>query len=181
MIETKRLLIKPAHPDFAQSVLRYYLQNRDFLRPFEPECTPEFYTPQYQAETLRQQEEAAEKGESSCFYLFLREQPETLLGSIALNNIIRGCFQSCFLGYRLDLEHRDRGYMTEAVCAVTDFAFGELGLHRVEANVMPRNKPSLRVLEKAGYREEGLARKYLRINGVWEDHLHMVRLNKDQP
>ncbi|OCN01164.1 hypothetical protein A7X67_07275 [Clostridium sp. W14A] len=113
--------------------------------------------------------------------MFAREQPETVLGSAALNGIVRGCFQSCFLGYRLDEKNQCRGYMTEAVEAVTGYAFRELGLHRIEANVMPRNKASLRVLEKAGYREEGVARRYLKINGVREDHIHMVRLNEAQP
>ena len=58
-----------------------------------------------------------------------------------------------------------------------DYAFGPLALHRVEANIMPRNQASLRVAEKCGFQPEGLARRYLCINGVWEDHLHMVRLN----
>ncbi|WP_164919115.1 MULTISPECIES: GNAT family N-acetyltransferase [Acutalibacteraceae] len=157
MIETKRLLLKPASPLLVQEVLDYYLRNRDFLRPFEPERAPEFYTPEHQTDSLRQQGEAAQKGESFCYYLSLREQPEQVLGSIALNNIVRGCFQSCFLGYRLDEKNQRKGYMTEAVAAVTDYAFRELGLHRIEGNVMPRNQASLRVLEKAGYREEGLA------------------------
>lgn len=176
MIETNRLLLKPAHPELAEKVLNYYLRNRDFLRPFEPLHTQEFYTVEGQTGHLREQEEAARRGESFCFYLFAREQPEVVLGSVALNNIVRGAFQSCFLGYRLDRENRGRGYMTEAVLACTEFAFVTLGLHRIEANVMPRNKASLRVLEKARYREEGLARKYLKINGVWEDHIHMVRI-----
>jgi ribosomal-protein-alanine N-acetyltransferase len=55
--------------------------------------------------------------------------------------------------------------------------FGEYGLHRIEANIMPRNAASLRVVEKAGFHREGLAKKYLKINGVWEDHIHMVLLN----
>ena len=70
--------------------------------------------------------------------------------------------------------------MTQAVGLVTRFAFQELGLHRIEGNVMPRNKASIRVLEKNGYRPEGMARSYLEINGVWEDHIHMVKLAEDQ-
>lgn len=91
---------------------------------------------------------------------------------------MRGAFQSCFLGYKLDGALCGRGYMTQAVEACTRFAFGPAALHRVEANVMPRNTASLRVLKKCGYRPEGLARRYLRINGAWEDHIHMVRLNE---
>ena len=78
---------------------------------------------------------------------------------------------------RLDQALLNRGYMTEAVSLLTDYAFSGLGLHRIEANVMPRNARSLRVLEKCGFHPEGLAQRYLQINGVWEDHIHMVRLN----
>lgn len=96
---------------------------------------------------------------------------------MGLNNIVRGCFHSCFLGYKLDQDFLNRGYMTEAVRAAVDYAFGPLALHRVEANIMPHNQASLRVAEKCGFQPRGWPRRYLCINGVWEDHLHMVRLN----
>jgi ribosomal-protein-alanine N-acetyltransferase len=69
--------------------------------------------------------------------------------------------------------------MTEAVAAVVELAFGPLQLHRVEANIIPRNMPSRRVVEKLGFVNEGLSPKYLKINGVWEDHMHYVVLNPD--
>lgn len=69
--------------------------------------------------------------------------------------------------------------MTQAVSAITKIAFEELKLHRIEANVMPFNKASLRVLEKCGFENEGLSKKYLKINNVWEDHIHMVKLNEN--
>lgn len=71
----------------------------------------------------------------------------------------------------------DQGYMTEAVARVARIAFQELRLHRIEANIMPWNKRSLRVAEKCGFVGEGVSRAYLRINGKWEDHVHMVLLN----
>ena len=88
---------------------------------------------------------------------------------------MRGAFQSCFLSYKLDMDLCGRGYMTEAVEEAVRIAFTVLGLHRIEANIMPRNTASLGVARKAGFQEEGLAVRYLRINGVWEDHIHMVR------
>ena len=69
--------------------------------------------------------------------------------------------------------------MTEAVSQVVRFAFSSLRLHRIEGNIMPRNKASIRVAEKCGFVREGVARKYLKINGVWEDHIHFVKLNED--
>jgi len=93
-------------------------------------------------------------------------------------NIVRGVFLSCHLGYGLDKDEINKGYMTEALNAVIRFAFDKVKLHRIEANVMPRNKPSIRIVEKLGFKNEGLARKYLKINGKWEDHIHFVVLNK---
>ena len=156
-LETRCLILLPAAPGLAPAVLDYYLRNAAFLAPFEPERPAGFYTAEHHA---------------------LKDVPGRVIGSVALNNIVRGAFQSWFLGYKLDGALCGRGYMTQAVEACTRFAFGPAALHRVEANVMPRNTASLRVLEKCGYRPEGLARRYLRINGVWEDHIHMVRLNE---
>ena len=83
-----------------------------------------------------------------------------------------GTFCSAFLGYKLDEAFINKGYMSAAVDMLTKNAFEELGLHRIEANVMPRNKASLKVLEKNHFVNEGLSKYYLKINGVWEDHIH---------
>ena len=98
---------------------------------------------------------------------------------LGFNEIVRGAFQSCFLSSKIDRTLWNRGYGSEAIRYATAWAFRNLGLHRVEANIMPRNPASLRAAEKAGFVREGLSRRYLNINGVWEDHIHMVRLNED--
>ena len=118
-------------------------------------------------------------------WLLLRsgEGPRTwrrlpLIGSVTLSGIVYGSFQNAFLGYKMDARYVRRGYMKEALATVMDYAFGELELHRLEANVMPRNTASLALLRSLGFREEGLAAAYLQIQGVWEDHLHMVMLRE---
>jgi ribosomal-protein-alanine N-acetyltransferase len=98
-----------------------------------------------------------------------------LVGRIALSQIFRGIFQNAYLGYSIAERWNGQGLATEAVGVVMDFAFGDLGLHRVQAAVMPRNTGSIRVLEKNGFREEGYAVGYLCINGVWEDHRIFAR------
>ena len=87
--------------------------------------------------------------------------------------------QSCWLGYYLGQEHNGRGYTTEAIRLVLDYAFRDLKLHRIEAGVMPHNAGSIRVLEKVGFEREGLSKKNVRINGEWEDHLHLAIINPD--
>jgi ribosomal-protein-alanine N-acetyltransferase len=93
-----------------------------------------------------------------------------LIGRVALTGIMGRAFSSAHLGYWIDVDHQSKGYVTESVERAVTFAFETLGLHRVQAAVMPRNRPSLRVLEKLGFRKEGLSARYLQIGGRWEDH-----------
>ena len=84
---------------------------------------------------------------------------------------------SCYLGYKLDREHIRKGYMTEALREGIKWMFHKEKLHRIEANIMPRNEASIKTVEKLGFVYEGISKSYLNINGVWEDHIHMVLLN----
>ena len=172
--ETARLALRLAAPSFADALTDYCRRNRSFFSAFDPRREESFFTVAEQRELLERDEALAREDRGYRFYLFLREEPERLVGMVGLNNLVRGAFQSCHLGYKLDGALLCRGYMTEAVKAVSGIAFGDLGLHRIEANIMPRNTASLRVAEKAGFYHEGLAVKYLKIDGVWEDHIHMV-------
>lgn len=177
-LEAKDLWLRLPRLSFSRSLLEYYRRNEAFLREFEPERPQAFYTDAYQKEQLRREKAEAKGRTAFRFYLFLKTDPNTIIGSVAVSNIVRGCFLSCFLGYKLDGGRLNQGYMTQALSAVARFTFEELRLHRMEANILPRNLPSRRVLEKCGFREEGYSPKYLKINGVWEDHVHMVLLNE---
>ena len=103
-------------------------------------------------------------------FAFRKGDERTLLGRLSLQ-VQRGVFQNAYLGYWCDVDEQGRGLTTECVRAMVAFAFGPLGLHRVQAAVMPNNPASLRVLDKAGFRREGLAERYLQIAGVWADHV----------
>jgi ribosomal-protein-alanine N-acetyltransferase len=111
------------------------------------------------------------QGQTYVFLLAERTNPNVIIGRLALGGVLRGAFQNAYLGYWIDEGKQNRGLMTEAVRAATAFAFEGAGLHRVQAAVMPRNGPSQRVLEKVGYRREGVALRYLCIAGRWEDHI----------
>jgi ribosomal-protein-alanine N-acetyltransferase len=92
-------------------------------------------------------------------------------GEINLSAVQRGPYQNAYVGYWIDRAQAGMGYMPESLVAVARFAFEELGLHRVQVSIIPRNQASRRVVEKVGLRDEGLARRYLQIAGVWEDHV----------
>ena len=105
--------------------------------------------------------------------------PGDLVGGLTLSNVRRGVAQSCSVGYWIGATYANAGYMTEAVRAVIPFAFDQLGLHRLEAACLPPNAASLKLLEKTGFKREGIARRYLKINGVWQDHVLYALLDTD--
>ncbi|WP_341282614.1 GNAT family protein [Paenibacillus sp. FSL H8-0537] len=160
--------LKPLELADAEAMLVLRLSNQALLQPIDPVRPDNFLTLEGQQEHIslgiQKQAEAA----SFPFGIMLGQQ---LIGRIELSNVIRGPLQNANVGYFLDRAHQGNGYVSEAVRLVTAYAFGKLGLHRLQAGVMPRNTPSIRVLERAGFRQEGLALRYLKINGVWEDHL----------
>lgn len=145
---TQRLLLLPAETSLAKGIAEYYLRNREFLRAFEPQRDESFFTEETQRELLIQEEENICKAVGFRFYLAPVSQPEKIIGKIALNNVVWGCFESCFLGYSLDKDYLRQGLMTEAVNECVRIAFEELGLHRIEANVMPHNQASAGCSEK---------------------------------
>ncbi len=177
--ETDRLLLKVLDPFQAGLTLDYYSRNRAFLEEWEPVREEAFYTLQKQRELLAQEQADFESGRLFRAWIFKKEEEDRAIGMFGFSNIVRGAFLSCFLGYKLDGQETCKGYMTEALQRGIAMMFEDYGLHRIEANIMPKNKASLRVVEKLGFCNEGLSRQYLKINGVWEDHIHMVLLNDE--
>lgn len=174
---TERLVLRTLDANGAEAVRAYFDRNRAFLEPWEPDRDETFFTREYQAEMLEAEQTEMDAERMLRLWIFEKSDAQRVIGSISFGSIVRGCFLSCFLGYRLDEKETRKGYMTEAVRKGVEVMFGEYGLHRIEANIIPRNAASMRVAEKAGFTPEGLAKQYLKIHGVWEDHIHMVRLN----
>ncbi len=178
--ETDRLILKILDETYSSHVLDYYVRNRDFLEEWEMKRPEDFYT--LEAQTVQLRNDYRDYEEKRGLRLWIHKKsdkiPERLIGCIAFNNIVWGAFLSCFLGYKLDKDEINKGYITEALEKGIEIIFDEYQLHRIEANIMPRNVKSLRVAEKLGFCNEGISRNYLYINGNWEDHIHMVRLNE---
>lgn len=178
-MKSRYIELVPSDISLVEQVTDYYRRNRNFLEEYEPERDAEFFTLDYQLQIL--QKEMRDRAENTAFrfYIKLAEQPDQIIGAIGLSNVVWGAFRSAFLGYKLDEQFINNGYMSQAVEMLVKYAFEQLHLHRIEANVMPRNTASLRVLEKNDFINEGISKYYLNINGVWEDHIHMVRINYD--
>ena len=104
-------------------------------------------------------------------FVICRKDTRAIIGCTSIANIVRGAFESCTLGYWAGIDGVGQGFMTEAVALSVRHAFRDLRLHRVEANIMPRNVPSTLLVQRLGFREEGLAKRFIRINYQWEDHV----------
>jgi ribosomal-protein-alanine N-acetyltransferase len=177
LVETDRLIIRLAEAAEVDEIVRYYRDNQDFLQPFSPTFGPEHLdVSAWHEQVIERRLELAHR-ESFRAFVYARDAPARIAGNINLTQVVRGAFESCVLGYNLAEEAQGRGYMTEAVRGVIDFAFREWGLHRVAAAYMPRNARSAAVLERCGFAIEGHAPAYLRINGRWEDHVLTSVLN----
>ena len=113
-------------------------------------------------------------------FLIFRDD-DTLVGGLTLGQVKRGVAQSATLGYWMGVPYAGKGFMSRAVRAMTGYAFTSLHLHRIEAACLPHNEASIRLLERVGFKREGFARAYLRINGLWQDHLLYALLETDPP
>jgi len=126
---------------------------------------------------LKEEDKASRKCQEFRFWISEKGSDE-IIGTVCISNILFGSVKSCYLSYKISADCQGKGYATEAVGEVIDFAFKILQLHRIESYVMPRNTKSIRVMEKLDFMPEGLSKRCLEVNGVWEDHLRFSLLNE---
>lgn len=178
VIETRRIRLRHPQADDYRAWAQLRAQSRAFLAPWEPTWPADDLTRPAFRRRLRHYDQARRSEDSFPFFLF-RRPDDMLLGGLTLSQLRRGIAQCCALGYWMGALHARRGYMGEAVAGALTFAFETLDLHRVEAACLPENEASQGLLRKAGFRQEGLARRYLKIDGQWRDHLLFAILRDD--
>ncbi len=192
-LSSARLLLRIGQPRDWQAWRDLRSGSRAFLEPWEPSWPPEALTFEHYGHTLRREWREWKDGHAYTFFIFLKTSVQDpfdrfgqkdappaatasdenlrLVGSITLSNIERGAAQKGRLGYWVGKPFAKRGIMTEAAKLIMNFGFSTLALHRIEANCMPSNEPSIKLLAKLGFEKEGAAKRFLKIRGVWEDHL----------
>ena len=170
------LELRLVRADDAAPLADAYTRNRDYLAPWEPLRGDEFFTEAWHADEIRLQLESSADGRS--LPLVITDGDE-IVGRLNLSNIVRGASQSASLGYWVDRRYAGQGVGTAAVRAAAEIARDELALHRLEAGTLVHNHRSQRVLTNAGFEPIGLAPRYLRIAGKWQDHRLFQRLLDD--
>jgi ribosomal-protein-alanine N-acetyltransferase len=168
----RRIVLRPLVVEDFPAWREVRTRNADWLLKWEPLRTPGAPDPVTNRDTFavrcgaRQRER--QLGTGYGYGIFVDGH---FAGEINLSIVQRGPFQSCYVGYWIDEAQAGHGYMPEALVLICRLAFEELHLHRVQVSIIPRNTASRRVVEKLGIRDEGVAQRYLEINGTWEDHI----------
>ncbi|MBO6603201.1 MULTISPECIES: GNAT family N-acetyltransferase [Rhodobacterales] len=178
-IETERMTLRlPQHSDF-RSWTSLRKGSAEFLQPWEPSWAGDHLTRKSFTNRVYWAQRAM--GQGSAMPLFMiRRSDDVLVGAITLDNIRRGPAQAGTLGYWIGQAHARQGYMREAILAVVHHAFRSLDLSRVEAACLPENVASRGVLERSGFKYEGVAQSYLQINGRWRNHVLYANLRSDR-
>ena len=178
-ILTARLSLRlPEHRDFREwAKLRH--QSRAFLSPWEPIWAADHLSRASFTNRVYWSQRAVKNGNAVPLFVFHKEAGQ-LVGAITLDNIRRGPSQVGTIGYWVGQQYARQGFMSEAIIAMVAHAFGALDLSRVESACLPDNVASRGVLEKAGFKYEGVAQSYIQINGRWRNHVLYAALRGDR-
>lgn len=180
-ITTPRIALRLPRQDDLAEYVRIHEVSWPHFAPWMPHQPPgETFADMFTRQLDRAIKGAAEESE----FRFVGFAPDgRIVGFFGLSQIYRGAFHNAYAGWSVNVEFIGKGYATEAVSAMLDFAFAEppagIALHRVQANIIPHNLASVRVAEKCGFRLEGLARRYLKIAGAWQDHAMYAMLAEE--
>ena len=169
-LETERCLLRLPRSGDAAGIADFFSRNRKHLEPWDPSPPPGFFTESFWKPRVAEMQLEFQRKQSLRLHIFLKDTG-ALIGMANFANLRRGVSQCSGLGYRMDGELQGRGLMTEALAGAIAYVFDELNFHRIEANYIPTNAKSARVLEKLGFEREGLARQYLLIDGEWRNHV----------
>ncbi|MVA76897.1 GNAT family N-acetyltransferase [Auraticoccus sp. F435] len=165
----------------AAALARAYVRNREHLAPWDPAREPSWFTEQAQRQDTLTRLRAAEAGDGLPLVLVSGTgAEEEVVGVVNVSGTIRGSFQSANLGYWVDAGLAGRGLMTEAVRATCELSRDHLRLHRLQAGTLLHNAASQRVLTRCGFTPIGVAERYLRIAGRWQDHRLFQRILTDE-
>ncbi len=176
---TDRLIIKTSEEEFAPKLAKYYLKNREWFEEFEFTHQDSYYTEEYQLRSMKYEMQEIEKKQNIYYYVFLKEDPETIIGTISYSRLRPAPYLSTIFGYDLGHDYWGKGLMKEACMETIKEIFQTYGMHRIEARVSPANIRSIYLLQRMGFVLEGVEYKSVQVRGEFRDHLRYAKLNED--
>jgi ribosomal-protein-alanine N-acetyltransferase len=175
--ETERLLLRKLGPEDSPKVLTFYEDNKSLFEPLEPKRGNNFYTIAYQKASLTAEQNQMAEGKLIRYWVFLKDNPEEILGTVCFQNLQREPYHSCCIGYKFSHRYHHQGYAFESIKRSIELVFWEERFHRIDAYIMQSNEPSLRLIERLSFQYEGTSVSFARVNGNWADHRHYALLN----
>ncbi len=176
-LETNRLNLRVATIEDAQKVAMFLSRNKEIIEKYEAIKPENYYEIEYQEKLIEAELKATLEFNYLRYYVFKKNNPNIIIGTVSFGNIIKEPYLCCNIGYKFDLLFQRQGYATEAIQASLDVVFEEFRLHRVEAYIMEDNIASISLVNKLGFEYEGKAKKNIRVAGVWEDHLRFAKIS----
>lgn len=169
-LTTERLILTIEDSNKAEDILAFYQNNKDLFERFEPTRPQNFYTMEYQRAAVSYEYSEIIKGETLRYYVYLKEQPDTIIGSVNFSRMEHGPFSKAVIGYKFDAAYHGHGYALEACRAALPVMFSNYKIHRIEARVSPDNIASIKLLEHLHFRFEGIEYQSVEVNGHFTDH-----------
>lgn len=168
--ETERLVLRILSARSAGLVTDFYRRNLDDFAKYEPLNKRQAVSQPYQHQILEYEQQYYKAGSMVRFFIFEKDNPFRIIGTISFREIRRAFYSSCTVGYKIDTACRRQGFATEALDAAIKKVQREYYLHRIQATVLPDNTASIRLLEKLGFEKEGLIKDMMFLENVWKDH-----------
>ena len=169
-IDTERLVLKVLNKQSADKVLEFYLRNRNIFERYEPVIGDDFYTIPHQRKVHEFEYQSIMKLSMLRYWIFEKGNPNQIIGTVSFRNIVKPIYESCTVGYKMDRDFVNMGYCSEALSATIPAIANELGIHRFEALILPDNEPSIHMIQKLGFKYEGILRDKIIIRGERLDH-----------
>lgn len=178
--ETNRLLLKILGKEAAPMILPFYEENKAHFEPWEPQRPDNFYTPFYQKASLSAEYHQIAEGKLLRYWVFEKDHPDEVVGTICFQNFLKAPYLSCSLGYKFAQKYNHQGYAYESIQKGIEIIWDDYKMHRIEAFIMPNNVPSLRLIERLDFIYEGICHSYANIYGEWSDHSRYALVNRTE-
>lgn len=175
-LSTNRLNLSVLDATHAPAVFDFYKRNQAVFDIYEPTRPTNFYTLSFHTSFMQQEYLDAMKGKTLRYYVFLKEEPNIIIGSVNFSNIVHGPFSRASIGYKFDSAFHGNGYAYEACLPAIETLFSNYKIHRIDARVAPDNLPSIKLLERLGFVYEGIEYKGVEVNGTFRDHFRYGKL-----